>query len=104
MRLGDGGQIGVTIVTDIWSYSILLVFCGFFFGYCLGRRQGMREGEQRGLLLAPLDMLRASWHKGACALCGTPSKSRDNGVYDDVDDDAAVKDDTAVEDDAAVGN
>ena len=60
----------MTVATDIWSYSILLLFFGVFVGYCVGRRHGLREGMERGLQMAPLEMLQSSWARGVCALCG----------------------------------
>ncbi len=58
---------------DLWFYAFLLLYLGFFAGYCVGRRLGVREGVERGRHLAPLELRRLTCLKGACVLCGTPA-------------------------------
>ena len=42
----------------------------FLIGFWLGRRMGLKEGFERGINQAPLEIKKRSLEKGECIICG----------------------------------
>ncbi|KNF08916.1 hypothetical protein CLPU_5c02230 [Gottschalkia purinilytica] len=54
----------MSIVTN----GIYMLIC-MLIGYGLGRRIGIKEGEKKGLLIAPLELRKDMLTTGKCPIC-----------------------------------